>query len=232
MNDPGTDKLSQFAHDLINSADYRKLVVTEGTAPAAWQALGKAGPDELLGAAVTNYAAGYAMIAGLWLRYDALHESHEIAQKSPGDLHRAALKLHRPPSKLSQLGEAGRPVDPPAEPSAEQLREMTATLSFWHAIMHRREGDFGNSQYWYAKCPEHPVFKSLGPRANDLIHPLPADKSLLRLVANGWDPDAFVDLVRQVDGRPGDPRHELAVKLQQAEWGLLFEYCSRRAVEE
>src|SRR5262245_30305459 len=24
--------------------------------------------------------------------------------------------------------------------------------SFWHAIMHRREGDFSNSRYWYARC--------------------------------------------------------------------------------
>src|SRR5262245_23958752 len=26
----------------------------------------------------------------------------------------------------------------------------TASGSFWHAIIHRREGDFGNSKYWYA----------------------------------------------------------------------------------
>src|SRR3954447_7892804 len=33
----------------------------------------------------------------------------------------------------------------------------SATGSFWHAIMHRREGDFSNSKYWYARCQGHPA---------------------------------------------------------------------------
>ena len=31
------------------------------------------------------------------------------------------------------------------------------TYSFWHAIMHRREGDFSNSKYWYRRAAGHPV---------------------------------------------------------------------------
>src|SRR5271154_5224554 len=36
-----------------------------------------------------------------------------------------------------------------------------STGSFWHAVMHRREGDFSNSKYWYARTTGHPVFQTL-----------------------------------------------------------------------
>src|SRR5687768_18283310 len=38
------------------------------------------------------------------------------------------------------------------------VQEVTSSSgSFWHAIVHRREGDFSNSKYWYARCADHPV---------------------------------------------------------------------------
>jgi len=103
------------------------------------------------------------------------------------------------------------------------------TGSFWHAIMHRREGDFSNSKYWYARCKDHPVLPALGANAQRLVNNMPADKSLLRLIMPAWNPAAFVDVVEQVHESPGDPRHAVAVALQKLEWQLLFDHCTRGA---
>jgi len=108
-------------------------------------------------------------------------------------------------------------------------RIETPTGSYWHAIMHRREGDFSNSKYWFARCRNHPAMQTLGIQAAALINPRPADKSLLRLVLTGWNPDAFVDLVEQLHDNPGDPRHGVAVALQRLEWKTLFDHCVRAA---
>jgi len=105
----------------------------------------------------------------------------------------------------------------------------TPSGSFWHAIVHRREGDFGNSKYWYAKAAGHPMFPVLNVQANAIINSQPADKSLLRLNFDGWNNDAFVDLIEQVHDQPADPRHRVAIALQQLEWRLLFDHCARTA---
>jgi len=116
----------------------------------------------------------------------------------------------------------------------EQSHKISQSLqtdsgSFWHAIMHRREGDFSNSKYWYARCANHPILPTLVAAAGDVINPFPADKAILRITHRGWDPNALVDLVAAVHDRPNDPRHKLAVALQQLEWRTLFDHCMRAA---
>jgi hypothetical protein len=100
-----------------------------------------------------------------------------------------------------------------------------STGSFWHAIMHRREGDFSNSKYWYAKAAGHPVYKTLAAQAGAIVNPLPADMSLLRIISDGWNPNALVDLVEKVAGNSGDYRHWACVELQRMEWRGLFQFC-------
>jgi hypothetical protein len=107
---------------------------------------------------------------------------------------------------------------------------QSGTLAFWHAIMHRREGDFWNSKYWYARCRNHPVLAELGPAARELLGP---ESLALQPVLDGeaWDADGFVDLVERVHANPAsDPLRQAAVQLQRLEWEHLFGHCVRRAI--
>jgi hypothetical protein len=178
--------------------------------------LGGVQPEQLLGVATKDRAAAAAMLAGLWLWHDGLYECHEIVQKSPDQLRQPAG---------GRLGLAQYSESPSSSP------DFTPTLSLWHAIMHRREGDFSNSKYWLARCRNHPVYPILAAQVGPVLNPMPANKALLRLTAGGtWNPEALVDLVENVhEQSPEEPLYKAAVAVQKVEWRVLFDHCTRIA---
>lgn len=82
---------------------------------------------------------------------------------------------------------------------SQQLHDRTG--SWWHAIMHRREGDYMNSQYWYRKAAGHPAMALLGE----------------------FDGSAFAAAVSE--GRRRNPAALVAT--QRTEWQTLFSWCAR-----
>ncbi|MEM9021448.1 MAG: hypothetical protein AAGC44_12870 [Planctomycetota bacterium] len=90
------------------------------------------------------------------------------------------------------------------------------TGSFWHAIMHRREGDFPNAKYWYRKAGAHPAMKHID---------LAGGGSAAGSTMGQYDPIAFIDRVARANQRCEKDSPDL-VALQHHEWRALFEWCA------
>lgn len=137
-------------------------------------------------------------LAGLWLAFDFLDESHRLSQE-----------IH------------------------------TQEGSYWHGIMHRREPDYANSKYWFARVREHPVYSPLARQAAELATGRrakfePGDDSPAAFLRDNspWRPERFIDLC-ETAAKGGHTRDNLAlVELCKAvadlEWRLLFQYCFER----
>ncbi len=97
----------------------------------------------------------------------------------------------------------------------------TASGSYWHGIMHRREGDYWNSKYWFRQVGDHPIFKPL----HDLVRQIDQDKLLSD---DRWNPFKYVDLCESAFGS-GSDLVEFCKRVQQLEWQLLFDFCYDRA---
>lgn len=99
----------------------------------------------------------------------------------------------------------------------------SAEGSYWHAILHRREGDYDNAKYWFARVGEHPIFASIYAQA---VRLWPRCKEW-----NAWRPDRFVDAVADAvhTGEDEHPDAEALRRVQVVEFSFLLRHgISRR----
>ena len=122
-------------------------------------------------------------VAGIWLQFGFLHESHEISQ-----------------SIKTQDG------------------------SYWHGLMHREEGDYWNSKYWFERVGEHPIHT----RYSEAGFELPPEF----FSEDVWQASAFVDFCEAAESTVDLERTELRDVWKRREWEYLLEYCVRLALDE
>jgi hypothetical protein len=88
--------------------------------------------------------------------------------------------------------------------------------SYWHALVHRSEGDLDNSMYWFGRVRSHAIFGEL----HGSVAKLPGGTAL---AGTRWEPRRLVDLCgRAREGKPVDL--DLLNGAARIEYNLLIGY--------
>jgi len=100
----------------------------------------------------------------------------------------------------------------------------SAEGSYWHALMHRSEGDFSNSKYWYRRAGSHAIFPDLLAAVRQLT--TSSQSATAALLGSGdWDPFPLVDAMERAAGGKTEDDTPLLQTIAREEYNLLMGFC-------
>jgi hypothetical protein len=107
---------------------------------------------------------------------------------------------------------------------SHQVSQSLETMdgSYWHGIMHRREGDFWNAKYWFRRAAKHPVFEQLAADLKNRFDPSHASSLPLgELTRAATMPGSLVDGC-ELALRQKSPNMSILEQICWLEWQFLF----------
>ena len=114
------------------------------------------------------------------------------------------------------------------EPAHRIVQEIGSPEgSYWHALVHRSEGDYHNSLYWFAHMGTHSIFPELRRRTVGMLQESAGSESeedsRSLLLDKEWNPRRFVELCRLA--REGHYHNRpLLQRIAAEEYNLLMSY--------